>query len=140
MRILQWMLAAVGLFAIAGCECSKKPDQSGNGQSSSGQSTNNQSSETAGGEFRITMPEDGVQGPNVRAAWTTEGHPAGTTYSYVVGKGDACSEPVYQGNDMQVSQIALSLQKGTYYLCVTQKSGETTRSAANSPYKFKVNL
>lgn len=140
MRASNWALIATGVFLLSGCDFGKKPGQTGSGNTTTAQSTSSQSTESFGSDLKVTLPQDGVQGPNVRAAWTVEGHAAGSTYSYVVGKGEDCSDPVYQGAELQVGQIALSLTKGTYYLCVTQKVGERTRTAANSPYKFKVNL
>lgn len=143
-------LSVVVCFVLASllfesCRCSSS-DKNSTSSGSDGASKE-QSDQSASGtnsapaevpEFNINSPEASVAAPNVRLAWSAEGHPAGTVYSYVIGKGKECAESVYQGEDLAVTGFIVKLTPGEYSACVTAKSGGASRQAANQPWTFKV--
>ncbi len=141
---MKTLVLIAAIFVFVGCECSKTDPKTGSGtQTLNSTSTADPSAAASAdsiGAFTVTVPKSGVVGPNVRAEWTTEGHAEGTIYDYLIGKNADCSEIAYQGSDLPVNKIALSLGKGTYYLCVTAKKDGASRKAENTPYKFDVEL
>ncbi len=86
------------------------------------------------GTFQLNEPFiDSYQRSPVRISWTAAARAA--RYNFKVSRNSSCSSPILAINDIFTTQTQVSLNDGTYYLCLSSKDAAGQSRMASGSYR-----